>query len=696
MSLPIAKPRGRKTSMGRRRALVLLGVHLLIALHVTHWLSTGSTLTPLEPSEAMQFSKNLVINAGLIFFALTILSTLMLGRWFCGWGCHLVALQDLSRWILGRFGIVLQPLRSRLLGLVPLLALVYMFVAPFVYQALGEGRPAHGLSLVLSTDDFWATFPGWIPATLTFITCGGIAVFLLGAKGFCTYGCPYGAAFGVADQFAPLRILVNDDCTRTGHCTTVCSSNVRVAKEVGEFGMVVDPGCMKCLDCVSACPNEALRFGRGKPALFAQAERGSIKHGSVRVRRPWLRHLLTMSFGVAALVLFVGFDRAFAWTRNDVIVAAVLAGVAWAAAAIFAGRTAESRESDLLEEFVLGMLFLTGLAVFRGLYGLVAFLFALGLAGIVAGLGVETLRLFMHKNVVLAGFRLKHEGRLHTSGAMLIGAMVLFAVLGIHSGYVQYHGFAARRILRSLATVRPAGVSSNIAANSISSDALVRALHDLRIVEDWSLATQPQCVIDRVRLLRRAGRMADEEKELVAGADRYLHDSDIRFELAGLRMRQGRLEDAAGLYEDCIRLKPRGIEAYANLGFVCTALHRFDEAERVLTDGLSRAPHNPNMLQNLGICYAERGDMPAAVKAFTRAMEAAPESTEIRITLGLALSQLGELDQAVAQLQKAVELSPDSPTAHRGLADVLNRLGDEGGARSHDDIARRLEGTAEP
>src|SRR5262249_9771196 len=40
--------------------------------------------------------------------------------------------------------------------------------------------------------------------------------------------------------------------------------------EVKEYGMVVDPGCMKCMDCVSVCPNDALYFGFGKPALTVQ------------------------------------------------------------------------------------------------------------------------------------------------------------------------------------------------------------------------------------------------------------------------------------------------------------------------------------------------------------------------------------------------------------------------------------------
>src|SRR5207237_889201 len=54
-----------------------------------------------------------------------------------------------------------------------------------------------------------------------------------------------------------------------GHCTATCTSNVLVHAEVKQFGMVVDPGCMKCMDCISVCPNDALYFGFGKPAAVA-------------------------------------------------------------------------------------------------------------------------------------------------------------------------------------------------------------------------------------------------------------------------------------------------------------------------------------------------------------------------------------------------------------------------------------------
>jgi polyferredoxin len=146
---PHARLAARPSHAGRWRALVLLLVHVAIALHVWHWYSSGRTLSPLEPSESMAFSQRGIVNAGLVFFALTILSTFVLGRWFCGWACHLVAVQDGARWLLGRFGIRPRPLQLGLLGSVPWLAFVYMFLSPIVLRLLeGAGLAPVGTQLV--------------------------------------------------------------------------------------------------------------------------------------------------------------------------------------------------------------------------------------------------------------------------------------------------------------------------------------------------------------------------------------------------------------------------------------------------------------------------------------------------------------------------------------------------------------------
>jgi tetratricopeptide (TPR) repeat protein/NAD-dependent dihydropyrimidine dehydrogenase PreA subunit len=125
----------------------------------------------------------------------------------------------------------------------------------------------------LVTTQFWATFPPlWVAIPFLFV-CGFLMVYFLGSKGFCTYACPYGGVFAIADRVAPGRIRVTDACNSCGHCTAVCTSNVLVHSEVKEFGMVVDAGCMKCMDCVSVCPTDALYFGFAKPVGIGKSTR---------------------------------------------------------------------------------------------------------------------------------------------------------------------------------------------------------------------------------------------------------------------------------------------------------------------------------------------------------------------------------------------------------------------------------------
>lgn len=365
--LPVVAPAPAPRRPARWRAAVLIAVHGLFALHVAHWRLAGETLSPVEPSEGMQLATRSVLNAGAVFFALALLSTVVLGRWFCGWGCHLVALQDGARALLLRAGITPRPLRSRALLVVPLLAFFYMFGWPFVERALAD--PGPGARLALTTTRFWETFPGPAVALVTFVVCGGLAVLFLGSKGFCTYACPYGAAFGLLDRLAPWRIKVSDACNGCGQCTAVCSSNVLVHAEVRDHGAVVDPGCMKCLDCVSACPTGALSFGLARPAVLTRPR-----------RTPQAR---PAAFGWGTEV---GFALAFA-----------AAFLAW-----------------------------------RGLLHLVPFLLALGLAGCLTFVGWQALRALSGDPAKLLVWPLRDEKRrLTRAGRLLLaGAGLSLAATG--------------------------------------------------------------------------------------------------------------------------------------------------------------------------------------------------------------------------------------------------------------------------
>lgn len=321
----------RPSKVSRKRAYVLIGVHVLIGLHIWHWLATGSSLTPVEPSEAMQTIEGGRINAGFVLFLVLIAGTLIFGRFFCGWACHVVALQDLSAWLLGKIGLKPRPLRSRLLVLAPWVVAGHMFFwQPFRALVGWREAPLPQLDqweLHMTTDNLWQTFPGWLMTIMTVVVVGFLIVWWLGAKGFCTHGCPYGAFFAIADRFAPVRIKVTDACNGCGHCTNVCTSNVRVHEEVAKHGQLVDPGCMKCLDCVSVCPKDALYVGLAMPKPFAKSQQRIV----ARADLTWPEELLV------AVVAFVATQYGWrsAWfTEGIPLLLAVGLGVLTGVAAL--------------------------------------------------------------------------------------------------------------------------------------------------------------------------------------------------------------------------------------------------------------------------------------------------------------------------------------------------------------------------
>ncbi|MBI5433703.1 MAG: 4Fe-4S binding protein [Planctomycetes bacterium] len=375
--------------MGKRRACVLVLVHLAVLAHVAHWKLGGTTLTPVEPSEAMQTLELGWINAGFVLFALAIVLTLVVGRFFCGWVCHLVAYQDLCAWLLARVGLKPRPVRSRLLVWVPLGAAVYMFAWPSIARALaGEASPSWIARF--TTDDLWATFPGPGIAVLTLVVDGFLIVWLLGAKGFCTYGCPYGAVFGAVERVAPGRIRVTDACSGCGQCTAHCTSNVRVHEEVARHRQVVDPGCMKCLDCVSVCPEDALYFGFG-----AKNEK---KPSSAKPKRVY----------------------DFTWG----------------------------------EELFGAAVFALTLASMRGLYELVPFLLAIGVSVIAAAVPVAAWRALRSREFAFQTLALRRGGRVTGAGVGAAScALAGFAFVG-HSGFVQWHELAGERVLVAAGEMR--------------------------------------------------------------------------------------------------------------------------------------------------------------------------------------------------------------------------------------------------
>jgi len=377
----------RNSRASRWRAAALITLTLLMIAHFIQWRLMGQTISPIEPSETMYTLQRGAINAGFIFFTLAILATLIFGRFVCGWGCHVLALQDFCAWLLKKIGLKPRPFRSRLLIFVPLIVALYMFVWPTAYRffAAPKNEPLiPQFTNHLVTSNFWETFPPVAVAIPFLFICGFMTVYFLGSKGFCTYACPYGGFFGVADKLAPGRIRVTDACNSCGHCTAVCTSNVMVHAEVKEYKMVVDPGCMKCMDCVSVCPNDALYFGFGKPAI-----------------------------GVSKSI-----------TKNY--------SLTWP------------------EELAAALVFLASYLAVWDVYQLVPLLMALGIATVTTFLALRTWRIIRTSDLSFYRFNLKSSGRIQKAGWVFLSFALVWIGLNVHSGWIRYHESAGTRAYQNI------------------------------------------------------------------------------------------------------------------------------------------------------------------------------------------------------------------------------------------------------
>jgi tetratricopeptide (TPR) repeat protein/NAD-dependent dihydropyrimidine dehydrogenase PreA subunit len=488
-------------------------------------------------------------------------------------------------------------------------------------------------------------------------------IYLLGSRTFCTYVCPYGAIFALADRIAPGRIRVTDACQQCGTCTAACTTGIRVHEEVKRHGMIVNPSCMKDLDCVSACPQSALHYTFTRPALLKSFKSGG-RFGS-----------LPYDFTVA-------------------------------------------------EELLAAFVFVVVLLSFRGLYSQIPFLLSLALGGIIGYLSVTTVRLFSKPNVVLATLRLRKLGRLTLTGRIFSGLYLLLAAFVGHSAFVRYHEYTGLRQALALpaattpadADILAAGAFAHLTTSDrfglLRNERVERAmltaasrLGRLEQVERYAtrvLERHPGDIGVRVQLARAyvSAQRPDEAEPLLRDVvTRWVGDPAdapaavpaAHQALGGLLAQRGDYAGAAQHLRTAIIFHPKHAETHAELGGALAELGLFDEAIASLTEAVQLDPSLAGAQYNLGTLLGHLGRFEEAIPHYESALRVTPDDAELRNNLGHALLRTGRLDQSRQHLERSLVINPNGADAHFNLGAVLAARQQPEQAAYHYAAAARLD-----
>ena len=112
---------------------------------------------------------------------------------------------------------------------------------------------------------------------------------------------------------------------------------------------------------------------------------------------------------------------------------------------------------------------------------------------------------------------------------------------------------------------------------------------------------------------------------------------------------RGAYTEAIGFYQDLIRVAPRHVAAFNNLGAALSKLGRYKEAEAYFYQAIKIEPDFPDAYSNIGNAFLLKGQYAAAEQFLRRALKLNPRFVDARVNLGLTLSFLSRLRDAKSQ-----------------------------------------------
>lgn len=203
-----------------------------------------------------------IINGSFVVFLFLFLSSLVLGRGFCGWVCPAACLQEVA------FGVNNKPVGGRANWI------KYIIWFPWMAAILGLGFAAGGFKRVdiLYMTERIISVDGPEKFVIYYGVIGifVLMAFIVGKRAACHSICwmapfmIYGRKLGSLIKLPSLHLRVAEErCVNCTQCTKKCPMSLEVHRMVSR-GEIDSSECILCGECVEVCSKKVIVFSFGQ------------------------------------------------------------------------------------------------------------------------------------------------------------------------------------------------------------------------------------------------------------------------------------------------------------------------------------------------------------------------------------------------------------------------------------------------